>query len=175
MSDSAKQKELDDVELCYKAVGLSFSDPPDQVERVFKKLREEYNAAARSADPAARKAGADNLKQLEELYETITGSLIYKDYAREYEKYKQVKEAERQARLEKAKAKPVPMKICPYCGKSFMASLPSCSYCHKKYVSPFELMMQKYATGRNIAIAAVVALLVVAGLVIMLNPQMLQR
>ncbi len=56
-----------------------------------------------------------------------------------------------------------------------MASLPSCSYCHKKYVSPFELMMQKYATGRNIAIAAVVALLVVAGLVIMLNPQMLQR
>lgn len=170
MSDeAAKERELADVELCYKAMGLSFSDPPETVSRTYHKLKAEYEAAARNGDPATRKTAADNLKQLEELYATITGSLIYKDYAREYEKYKQVREAERQQKLEKAKAKPVPMKNCPYCGKSFMAALPSCSHCHRKYVSPTEMLMQKYFTGRNVAIAGVVILILLAGVVFIVN------
>ena len=176
MSDeAAKERELADVELCYKAMGLSFSDPPETVSRVYRKLKGDYETALRGGDVAARKTAGDNLKQLEELYATITSSLIYKDYAREYEKYKQAREAERQEKLQKAKSKPVPMKHCPFCGKEFMAALPSCPHCRRKYVSPTEMMMQKYFTGRNIAIAAVVAAFIVTVVVLAANPGLFKR
>lgn len=180
MSDSAKERELADVELCYKAMGLSFSDPPDQVERVYKKLKEEHNKAMRSTNPSERQTAAEGLKQLEELFQTITNSLIYKDYAREYEKYKQIKEAQRiekleQQRLKQQEAKKIPMINCPTCGKPVASNLKVCIYCHRKILTPTEMMLEKLFSKRNMIILAVVLVLVAAGVVLSLNPELLRK
>lgn len=177
MSD-VSEKELSDIELCYKAMGLSFSDNPEQVERVYKKLKEEYGKAMRSTDPSERASANESLKQLEELFTTITGSLIYKDYAREYEKYKALK-AEKQAERKQKHQQQADVKEalvnCPYCKKLIAARLKVCIYCHGKILTPMEQLMAKVFSTRNLVVAAIVAVLVIAGVVLMSNPQLLKR
>jgi hypothetical protein len=177
MSD-ASEKELSDIELCYKAMGLSFSDNPEKVERTYQKLKDEYNKIIRSPDVAARSAASENLKQLEELFKTITGSLIYKDYAREFEKYKAQKAELMAERKQKQEQKPVvkeTMIDCPYCRKSISAKLKVCLYCRGKILTPMEQLMAKFFSTRNLIIITVVVVLIIAGVVIISNPQLLGR
>ena len=63
-AESEKEKEFSDIELCYKAMGLSFSDNPEQVEKTYRKLKDEYTKAIRSTDQKERLAASENLKQL---------------------------------------------------------------------------------------------------------------
>lgn len=179
MSDSArKEQEFSDIELCYKAMGLSFSDNPEQVQKTYLKLKDEYNKAMRSANVTERASASENLKQLEELFDTITNSLIYKDYAREYEKYKALKAEQLAARKQKQQQQPVvkdEMHNCPYCSKPISKKLKACIYCHGKILTPLELMMAKFFKRRNVIIMVIVLLLVVVGVVIALNPQLLGR
>ena len=172
------EKELSDIELCYKAMGLSFSDNPEQVEKTYRKLKDEYGKATRSAIVAERSRATENLQQLEELFTTITGSLIYKDYAREYEKYKALKEEQNVARKQKQQQKPVvkePHVNCPYCNKLIAPKLKVCIYCHGKILTPMEQLMAKVFSTRNLIIATVVVVLVIVGVVLMSNPQLLKR
>lgn len=171
-----KEKELSDIELCYKAMGLSFSDNPEQVERTYRKLKDEYGKAMRSSDTSERTAATENLKQLEELFTTITGSLIYKDYAREYEKYKELKAEQMSARKQKQQQQPVvkdPLINCPYCKKLIAPKLKVCIYCHGKILTPLEQLMAKMFSTRNILVAIIVAVVVGAGLVIMQYPHLI--
>lgn len=173
----ASEKELSDIELCYKAMGLSFSDSPEIVERTYRKLKEEYGKAMRSSDLSERATATENLKQLEELFTTITGSMIYKDYAREYEKYKAIKADELAARKQKQAEKPVVKEVlvdCPFCHKPISPKLKVCMYCRGKILSPMEKMMASMFTTRNTIILAVVVLLIVAAVVVSLNPQLLK-
>lgn len=175
---SEKEKELSDIELCYKAMGLSFSDNPEQVERTYRKLKDEYTKAMHSSDLAARGSASENLKQLEELFTTITGSLIYKDYAREYEKYKVLKGEKLAERKLKQEQKPVikePLINCPYCKKLIAPKLKVCIYCHGKILTPMEQLMAKVFSTRNIVVAMIVVVLVIAGVVLLSNPQLLKR
>lgn len=174
--DSQKEKEFSDIELCYKAMGLSFSDNPEQVERTYRKLKDEYGKAMRSTDPSERLRAAENLKQLEELFTTITGSLIYKDYAAEYEKYKALKVEQQAARKQKQQqVDKEPHVSCPYCKKPIASNLKVCIYCHGKILTPMEQLMAKVFSTRNLVVAAIVAVLVIAGVVLMSNPQLLKR
>lgn len=179
MADSSQQeKEFSDIELCYKAMGLSFSDNPEQVEKTYRKLKDEYTTLMRSPDMTARGGAAENLKQLEELFTTITESLIYKDYAREYEKYKALKAEQMAARKQKQQQKPVVKETlvnCPYCKKLIAPKLKVCIYCHGKILTPMEQMMAKVFSTRNIIIAAVILGLIGAGAVVVLNPQLIGR
>ncbi|MEI7818056.1 MAG: hypothetical protein WCI45_12790 [Desulfuromonadales bacterium] len=177
MSDvSEKEKEFSDIELCYKAMGLSFSDNPEQVEKTYRKLKDEYDKAMRSSDSSERISASDNLKQLEELFTTIKGSLIYKDYAREYEKYKALR-AEKLA--ERKKKSPPPVKEilvkCPYCQKLIMPKLKVCIYCHGKILTPMEQLMAKVFSTKNLIILTVIVVLAIAGVVLVSNPQLLKR
>ena len=170
------EKELSDIELCYKAMGLSFSDNPEQVEKTYRKLKDEYSKPIRSSDATERSTATENMRQLEELFTAITGSLIYKDYAREYEKYKALKEEQNAAR--KKQQKPVviePHVNCPYCNKLIAPKLKVCIYCHGKILTPLEKLMAKVFSTRNLIIATVVVVLVIAGVVLMSNPQLLKR
>jgi hypothetical protein len=177
MSDISEQERFD-IELCYKAMGLSFSDNPEQVEGTYRKLKDEYTRAMRSADPSERVSAAENLKQLEELFTTITNSLIYKDYAREHEKYMASKademKARKQKQAEKAPVKDLLVK-CPYCHKPISPKLKVCIYCHGKILTPMEQVMQKLFSTRNLIVAAVFVVLVVAAVVLMLNPELAKR
>jgi hypothetical protein len=179
MSNPAeKDNEFSDIELCYKAMGLSFSDNPEQVEKTYRKLKDEYGKAMRSSDPTAWAAAAENLKQLEELFTTITGSLIYKDYAREYEKYQALKAEKLAERKMKQQQKQVGEEVlvnCPYCKKLIATRLKVCIYCHGKILTPLEQIMAKVFSTRNLIVATIVVVLVIAGVVILSNPQLLKR
>ena len=178
MSDvSEKEKEFSDIELCYKAMGLSFSDNPEQVEKTYRKLKDEYDKAMRSSDSSERISASDNLKQLEELFTTIKGSLIYKDYAREYEKYKAGK-AEELAKRKQKQQKPVVQEAmikCPYCQKPIAAKMKVCIYCHGKILMPIEKIIAKVFSTRNLIILTVIVVLGIAGVIIVSNPQLLKR
>jgi hypothetical protein len=172
------EKELSDIELCYKAMGLSFSDNPEQVEKTYRKLKDEYSKAMHSSDQTGRATASENMRQLEELFTTITGSLIYKDYAREYEKYKAEKAEQLAERKLQQQQKPVvqePMVDCPYCRKPIAAKMKVCIYCHGKILTPMEQILAKIFSTRNLIIATVVVVLAIAGVVLMSNPQLLKR
>lgn len=171
MSD-VTEKKLSDIELCYKAMGLSFSDNPEQVERTYRKLKEGYNKSMSSSVSAERVNAADNLKQLEELFATITGSLIYKDYAREYEKYKALKAEKLAERKLKQQQKPVvkeELVNCPYCKKLISPKLKVCIYCRGKILTPMEQLMVNVFVTRNVVVAVVVLSLLGLAAVIMSN------
>ncbi len=175
---SEKEKEFSDIDLCYKAMGLSFSDNPEQVERTYKKLKDEYGRGMRSTDPVERSTATENLKQLEELFTTITGSLIYKDYAKEYEKYLAIhaeKIAERKLKQQQQAAVKETLVSCPYCKKPIAAKLKVCIYCHGKILTPLEQLMADLFSTRNLVIATIVVVLIIAGVVFMTNPELLKR
>ena len=178
MSTTAeKEKEYSDIELCYKAMGLSFSDNPELVEKTYRKLKDEYERTMRSTDPAARVGATENLKQLEELFATIKESLIYKDYAREYEKYKEVKAEEiaaRKLKQQQQAAVKEEMVNCPYCKKPIAAKLKVCIYCHGKILTPMEQFMAKVLSAKVIVAVLVVLVLIGAGVVVLRNPQLLK-
>jgi hypothetical protein len=179
MSDvSQKEKELSDIELCYKAMGLSFSDNPEQVERTYRKLKDEYGKEMRSTDSSERLRATENLKQLEELFATITGSLIYKDYAREYEKYQALKAEKLAERKQKQQQQPTVKEAlvnCPYCKKPIAKNLKVCIYCRGKILTPMEQLMVKVFSTRNLVVLAIVVVLAIAGVVLISNPQLLKR
>lgn len=175
---SQKEKELSDIELCYKAMGLSFSDNPEQVERTYRKLKDEYGKAMRSTDQSERVAASENLKQLEELFITITGSLIYKDYAREYEKYRAAKverQADRKQKQQQQAAVKDALVSCPYCKKLIAPKLKVCIYCRGKILTPMEQLVANVFSTRNLVITTILVVLVIAGVVLMSNPQLLKR
>lgn len=172
------EKELSDIELCYKAMGLSFSDNPEQVEKTYRKLKDAYSKAMHLPNSTERATATENLKQLEELFTTITGSLIYKDYAREYEKYKAEKAEQLAARKPKQQQQPDVKEVminCPYCKKPIPPKLKVCLYCHGKILTPMEQFMAKVFSTRNLVIMMIVAVLVITGVVIVSNPQLLKR
>ncbi len=174
---SGKEQELSDIELCYKAMGLSFSDNPDQVEKTYRKLKEEYSKSVRSTDLAVRATAQENLKQVEELFATITGSLIYKDYAREYEKYTSLKAEKRAERRQKQPPPAVTQshRNCPYCNRPIASTLKVCIYCHGRIMTPMEELTAKLFSTRNLIIAAIAALLVISAIALMSNPELLKR
>ncbi|MFZ4855455.1 MAG: hypothetical protein ACOYL3_03580 [Desulfuromonadaceae bacterium] len=172
------ENELSDIELCYKAMGLSFSDNPEQVEKTYRKLKDEYSKAIRSSDATERSTASENMKQLEELFTTITGSLIYKDYAREYEKYKALKDEQNAARRKKQQQKPVVIEKhinCPYCKKLIAPKLKVCIYCHGKILTPMEKIMAKVFSTRNLIIITIIVVLAIVGVIIVSNPQLLKH
>ena len=169
MSNAAeKEKELSDIELCYKAMGLSFSDNPEQVERTYRKLKDEYGKIMRSTDPYERLNATENLKQLEELFATITGSLIYKDYAREYEKYQALKAEKLAERKQKQQQQAVKEALisCPYCKKPIAAKLKVCIYCHGKILTPMEQLLAKVFSTKNMIVVAVIMAIAATGTVL---------
>jgi hypothetical protein len=132
----------------------------------------------RSADSSERVGASENLKQLEELFTTITGSVIYKDYAREFEKYKALKAEKLAERKQKQQQQPVVKETlvnCPYCKKLIASKLKVCIYCHGKILTQMEQLMAKVFSTRNLIVATIVVVLVIAGVVLMSNPQLLNR
>ena len=166
MSEATKNltETYDEIDLCYKVMGLSFSDPPDKVDRVYNGLVAEYSNSMKSTDPATRQSAKENLEQTKDLYERITGSMIYKDYAREYEKYKQLKAEQAEARRQKQEVEKELMVSCPYCRKLIIPTSKVCLYCHGKIYTPMELLLLKVFSKKNVAImGSVLGVLIASG------------
>jgi DNA-directed RNA polymerase subunit RPC12/RpoP len=101
--------------------------------------------------------------------------MIYKDYAREYEKYKLLKEEEMQARKQKLEEEKETMVNCPYCNKKIPAKLKVCLYCHGKILSPMEMLMVKIFSTRNMIVAVIILVLIGVGVVLMMYPQLVRK
>jgi len=175
---NVSENELSDIELCYKAMGLSFSDNPEQVEKTYRKLKDEYTKAMRSTEITERVTATENMKQLEELFTTITESLIYKDYAREYEKYKASKAeqlVERKQKQQKKREVKEKQVICPYCYKPIAEKIKVCNYCHGKIQSSLEKFMANVFSTRNLIILIILVVLAMVVIVLKSNPQLLKR
>jgi hypothetical protein len=174
VSDTTKNLDelYDDIDLCYKVMGLTFSDTPDKVDRVYKGLVEEYTKELHSSDPTERQNAKSNLEQVKDLYERITHSLIYKDYAREYEKYKQAKAEQMEAKKQKQQAEKALLVNCPHCHQLISPKLKVCLYCHGKILSPLELVMAKVFTTRNTIIIMALLIVIAIGVAMLLNPQL---
>ncbi len=164
----------DDIDLCYKVMGLTFSDPPDRVDKVYNDLVAKYTRELHVAAPESRQNAQSNIDQVRDLYERITNSLIYKDYAREYEKYKQLKAEQTKDKKQKDVEKQPEFIRCPYCSKQIAAELKVCVYCRGKILTPTELLMLKVFSTKNMIIAAVVIVLIAAGVILALNPQLIK-
>jgi hypothetical protein len=162
----------DDIELCYKGMGLTFSDTPDKVDKVYNSLVAKYTSDMKSSAPGVRQAAKDNLEQMKELHERIISSMIYKDYAREYEKYMQYKEENKQARRQKQEAEKEFTVICPHCNRQIPAKQKVCIYCQGKIVTPAELFRSKVFVTRNIIATIAVLALVGLGVFMMSNPNL---
>ena len=175
VSDSSRNlmEIYDDIDLCYKVMGLTFSDPPERVDKVYNSFIGEYNHNLHSSDQAIRKQAQENIEQTKDLYERITGSMIYKDYAREYEKYKLLKSEQMDARKQKSEAEKEVMVNCPYCSKKISPKLKVCMYCRGKILTPFELLVHKVFTKKNLIIFSLLFFLIVTGIVLVQNPQLL--
>jgi DNA-directed RNA polymerase subunit RPC12/RpoP len=175
VSDSSKNlmEIYDDIDLCYKVMGLTFSDPPDKVDKVYRGLLDKYNRDAHSQDLALRNKANDNLEQLQDLYERITNSMIYKDYAREYEKYKILKSNEVGGGKENRELEKDLMVNCPYCNKKINQKLKVCLYCHGKILTPIELLIYKTFNKRNMFISGIVLILLIFISIITKYPQII--
>lgn len=171
-SEKNQSETYDNIELCYKVMGLSFSDPPDQVDRIYHSLVDKYKRDMSSSDPDARQNAKTNLDQVNELFERITNSMIYKDYAREYEKYKQFKADEAEARKQKHEAEKDVLMICPYCSKRIPIKQRTCIYCHGTIYTPAELLLKKLLAPK-VLIAGAVFFVLIAVAVVVLNPSLL--
>ncbi|GAM07853.1 hypothetical protein OR1_00122 [Geobacter sp. OR-1] len=176
MSDSAKNlaEKYDNLELCYKVMGLSFSDPPEKVDKVFNNLMAGYKQKLRSSKPDEAQDAQMNIEQIQEIYERITNSMIYKDYAREYEKYKNAQNAVKEERQMKAHVEKSTFVNCPSCGKILNIGFKTCPYCRKKVYTPAEMMMMKIFSTRNIIIAAVVILAIAAVGIYLFKPELVK-
>jgi len=166
MSDATKNlaEIYDDIDLCYKVMGLTFSDPPDQVDKVYHSLVDKYKRELNAANTELRQQAKINLDQVNDLYERITSSMIYKDYAREYEKYKQLKADEALSKKQKQEVEKETLMNCPHCNKRIPVTLKVCIYCNGKILSPAELMMVKLFSKRNVLVFSVVLLCIAAGI-----------
>lgn len=167
-------EKYNDIELCYKVMGLEFSDPPEKVDKVYHDLLAGYKHQLRSSGPGEIQDAKKNIEQVQELYERITCSLIYRDYAREYEKYRQAKHAEKEQRQHHPPVEKSMLINCPLCGKVMHKGYKTCPSCHKKVYSKFELLMMKVFSTRIMIIAAVLLLVCSAAAVFVFRSELLK-
>ena len=87
MSDQKnKNDELKDIDLCYKALGLSIGDSPQQVESTYTRLMEIYNNNMKSPDGHVRQDAKNNMELIADMYANIKDSVTYQAMEKEYAK-----------------------------------------------------------------------------------------
>lgn len=100
--------------------------------------------------------------------------MIYKDYAREYEKYKLLKAEEVKDRRQKDEEEKDSMVKCLHCSKLISHKLKVCIYCHGKILNPFELLLHNVFTAKNTVVFFVVVFIAVV-VVLITYPQIAKR
>ena len=167
-SASQKSKEQLDVDLCYKGLGASTTDSPEQIEAKYRRLIETCKGELRSPDPRARENAKNQLVLFEDLYNKIKNSAMYQSTAKEYEK------RNRERAPSPAADGPV-MKSnlihCPSCNAMIGKGLASCPVCKADFRTRTDKIVQNYiAKTPNLTTLSLVLvlLLVLVGALIFL-------
>src|SRR5476651_1945070 len=87
MNDAKDQeKELSDIDLCYKALGLSVGDSPERIEMTYNRLMGMSKSNLASGDPAVREEAKNSIALVNQMYENIKASVTYQSMVKEYSK-----------------------------------------------------------------------------------------
>lgn len=174
MGDADQDKELTDVILCYKAMGISIDDSPEQIERTYKLLTEEYRKNLASLDPAVRENARNSMVLVKEMYDKIKGSITYTAKAKEC-----LKAGMREADGPKTSRAATAVKVeksrlmnCPSCRSMINIGLKTCPICKTRIYSKTEKFLNQYFTKTTIIILCLFLLIgILAGLGIMYPAQ----
>ncbi len=174
MGDAEQDKELTDVILCYKAMGVSIDDSPAQIERAYKLLTEDYRKNLASPDPAVRESARNSMLLVSEMYDKIKGSITYNAKAKECMKAG-MREVERQSTARAAasvKVEKSRLMNCPSCRSAISIGSKSCPVCKTRIYTKTEQILNQYFTKTTIIILCLFLLIgILAGLGIMYPAQ----
>ena len=162
MTDAIDDK-INDVALCYSAMGLSIDDPPAKVEMTYKRLREAYKAGLSSGSPQAREEANENLKLLDELYNKIINSVTYKTVASDQARRESVQGGPNRGRSggSAERAGKVSLISCPKCNTVVNKGTKVCPRCKTRIYTDFEKAMKVLTSKTSIVIMAILVVMVV--------------
>jgi curved DNA-binding protein CbpA len=147
--DERMDKELKDVALCYKALGIPFDSSPAEVERAYRSLSAQFNKDLHSPDPATRLKAKEDAELVTSLYEKITNSANYQRKMKERSHAQDEREGTQKGKTETNAPKLILM-ICPSCNNTISKGLKACPFCKKRiYSSQFEKIWEENLTSKK--------------------------
>lgn len=162
-----KNEELMDIDLCYKALGLSMGDSPQQVEMTYNRLMDIYKNNMKSADGQVRMDAKNNMELISDMYANIKSSVTYQAMEKEYSKKSKLSNDAGKSNAAKRDAPAMKSiyKECPSCTAMVSKSATKCPTC--KY--NFQTVTDRILASKNLIILGVIVVLVVVGIAGYLN------
>lgn len=139
---AAEKEESFDTYLCYQALGISISDPPQRINEVYARLVRECRAEFNSPDPKIREGAREQLATLEKMYHTIRNSVSYASMASQ-EKKKAGGTGEAAVAEVRVSRQ---VTICPSCSAQISKASQSCPYCRASFLSKWQKFRRRYLT-----------------------------
>ncbi|WP_026840684.1 zinc ribbon domain-containing protein [Citrifermentans bremense] len=155
--------EILDTGLCYQALGVCISDPPQLIEETYERLVRKYKAEFNSIDPSIKEAAREQLAIIERMYHTITCSVSYASKAKDQNKA--VSAVGNRTRSERRITSD--LANCPSCSAPVSKAAQSCPFCRAVLLTPWKKFQRKYFTMTNLLLflIATVSISLVAALV----------
>lgn len=157
-----EQVELNDVTLCYMAMGLSLDSPPEVVDGRYQSLCEEYKKRSVSPDPAVREEARVGLDQLNEMYENIRKSITYLSAERNSQKRQAVPDPVK--RVHSVVAERGVMMACPRCNGSIVIGTKVCPICKAEILTTAEKLAAHFTLKKVIMYIVILAVVGAAAL-----------
>jgi predicted nucleic acid-binding Zn ribbon protein len=168
MSDQKnKNDELKDIDLCYKALGLSIGDSPQQVESTYTRLMEIYKNNMKSPDGHVRQEAKNNMELIADMYANIKDSVTYQAMEREYAKKGKLAESggKGSASNNEALLQKGIYKECPSCQSVISKTEKKCPKCKEDLTSGFERFRKDYLTKTNVIVFSVLLIIIIIAVV----------
>jgi hypothetical protein len=164
MSDpKRKNEELTDIDLCYKALGLSVGDSPERIETTYNRLMDMYKNNMKSADAQVRDEAKNSLSLIADMYENIKASVTYQAMEKEYSKMskRSIEAGKRSAAKSDAPIMKSIYKECPSCTATVSKSATKCPTCKYEFQTVTDRFTSQMFTRTNVIILSVIAVLAV--------------
>ena len=172
MSDPRrKNEELTDIDLCYKALGLSVGDSPAQIETTYNRLMDIYKNNMKSADGQVREDAKNSISLITDMYENIKASVTYQAMEKEYKKMSSRSSDAGKSNVSKSEAQAIKSsyKECPSCMSMISKSAIKCPKCKYDFKTVTATIITQLFTRTNVIILSVIVLLVAVGIAGYLN------
>ncbi|HJV66705.1 MAG TPA: hypothetical protein VJ550_13285 [Geomonas sp.] len=162
---SEEHKELNDITLCYQAMGLALDASPETVDRRYRALCDEYRKKSASPDVSVREEAKVSLELLNEMYQNIRNSITFLAAERESEKRRQAAGVQAPVkRVHSAVAERGVMMACPRCNGSIVIGSKVCPICKVEILTTAEKIAAHFTMKRVIIYLVILAVLVLAAL-----------
>ncbi len=174
MGDSAEDKELNDIMLCYQAMGASIGDSPEKLERLYNEIIKQYKKDLASSDLAERTNAKASFDQVNEMYAKIKNSITYsamtKDYLKAGERAASQDRSAQRTKVEKAS-----LRNCPHCNKIISIAFKVCPMCKTPILTGTEKFFKLVFSRTAIVMYLVLVIVALAAAWMMFPSQLKTR